>query len=84
MGTISAFHQTTVQPTRYLAQATLPEPQEDGRRFALPPYDLLNAALNGRADAIVTFNVADFERATSRFGLPVVTATSSLRGLGNG
>ncbi len=42
---------------------------------------VLDAALNGRADAIVTFNITDFARTTSRLGLPVLTATSFLREL---
>ena len=34
---------------------------------------VFDAAVNGRADAIVTFNVADFGRAAPRFGLDVMT-----------
>jgi putative PIN family toxin of toxin-antitoxin system len=34
---------------------------------------VLEAALNGRADALVTFNVRDFGRAASRFGLMIAT-----------
>jgi len=33
---------------------------------------VLEAAINGRADAIVTFNAKDFEPAASRFGLSVL------------
>ena len=34
---------------------------------------VLETALNGRADALVTFNVADFAKAARGFGLPVLT-----------
>lgn len=34
---------------------------------------VLEAALNGRADALVTFNVRDFSIAASRFGLVIAT-----------
>ena len=37
---------------------------------------VLEAAINGRADAIVTFNVADFLPATPRFGIKVMTPGS--------
>ena len=33
---------------------------------------VLEAAVNGRADAIITYNLRDF-RAAARFGLPVIT-----------
>jgi len=34
---------------------------------------VLDAAVNGQADALITFNVADFARVAPRFGLPVLT-----------
>jgi predicted nucleic acid-binding protein len=34
---------------------------------------VLEAAVNGRADALVTHNVADFAEAATRFGLRVAT-----------
>jgi predicted nucleic acid-binding protein len=37
---------------------------------------VLDAAINGRADAIVTHNLRDFLPAASRFGLRVVTPVS--------
>lgn len=33
---------------------------------------VLEAAVNGKADALVTYNVHDFEKAATRFGLPVM------------
>lgn len=42
---------------------------------------VLETALNGQADAIVTFNVKDFRRATTRFGLPVMRPGEALREL---
>ena len=45
-----------------------------------PDDDLvLETALNGGANAIVTFNLADFEKATSRFGCPVMLPAAALR-----
>ncbi|HLA36556.1 MAG TPA: putative toxin-antitoxin system toxin component, PIN family [Rhodocyclaceae bacterium] len=41
---------------------------------------VLETALNGRADALVTFNVADFS-AASRFALPVLTPAAFLQRL---
>jgi hypothetical protein len=33
---------------------------------------VLEAAINGSADALVTYNVADFRSAGERFGIPIV------------
>ena len=40
---------------------------------------VLDAAVNGQAAAIVTFNRRDFGRAPARFGLDVLTAAEALR-----
>lgn len=40
---------------------------------------VIEAALNGRADAIVTFNVRDFAEASRRFDLPVMPPSGILR-----
>ncbi len=40
---------------------------------------VLEAAVNGRADALVTHNVADFVAAASRFGLTVLTPGAVLK-----
>jgi predicted nucleic acid-binding protein len=40
---------------------------------------VLEAAINGRADAIVTFNARDFGAAPIRFGIEVVTPGETLR-----
>ena len=40
---------------------------------------VLEAAVNGRADALVTFNRSDFETALTRFSIPVWTPHESLR-----
>jgi putative PIN family toxin of toxin-antitoxin system len=42
---------------------------------------VLEAAINGRADALVTHNVADFNEAAARFGLRVITPGALLKEL---
>jgi putative PIN family toxin of toxin-antitoxin system len=42
---------------------------------------VLEAAVNGRADAIVTFNRADYGTAPGRFGIEVITPAEALRRL---
>lgn len=42
---------------------------------------ILETALNGGAEAIVTFNMRDFAEAGTRFGLPVMTPADTLRAL---
>lgn len=42
---------------------------------------VLEAAINGRADALVTHNIADFAAAGARFGLRVVTPGEILKDL---
>ena len=44
---------------------------------------VLEAAINGQADALVTHNVADFEAAAGRFGLRVVPPGTLLEELGS-
>ena len=51
-------------------------------RPALPDADddmVLETAVNGRADAIVTFNIRDFAGPTAQFGVAVLTPGSALR-----
>ena len=40
---------------------------------------VLEAAVNGRADAVVTYNVKDFLLACGRFGIPVLTPAEVLK-----
>jgi len=40
---------------------------------------VLEAALNGRADALVTFNRTDFAHAAEHFGLPVLLPAEALK-----
>jgi putative PIN family toxin of toxin-antitoxin system len=40
---------------------------------------VLEAAINGHADAIVTFNISDFETADERFGIEVLPPADLLR-----
>lgn len=40
---------------------------------------VLEAAINGRADAIVTFNVKDFAPADAQFGIPVLVPAAVLK-----
>jgi len=42
---------------------------------------VLEAAINGRADALVTYNVRDFALPADRFGIPVVRPTDLLKKL---
>lgn len=43
---------------------------------------VLETAVNGHADAIVTFNIRDFSGATGRFGMQVLSPAEALRKLG--
>jgi len=40
---------------------------------------VLEAAINGQADALVTYNLCDFELAGERFGIPVVSPSELLK-----
>jgi predicted nucleic acid-binding protein len=42
---------------------------------------LLEAAVNGQAEAIVTHNVTDFEPASARFGVRILTPAQILKEL---
>ncbi|WP_207455686.1 putative toxin-antitoxin system toxin component, PIN family [Azospirillum sp. SYSU D00513] len=50
----------------------LPDPNDDM---------VLEAAVNGRADALVTYNIRDFAREGIRFGLSVLTPADFFRAL---
>jgi len=53
-------------------------------RPMLPDADddmVLETAINGRADGIVTFNRRDFEAAEERFGIAVLSARDAVRRL---
>jgi len=56
----------------YLWRPLLPDPGDDL---------VLETAVNGRANVIVTFNRRDFEPAENRFGLEVITAADAVRRL---
>lgn len=60
-----------VEPVRlsYLWRPQLPDPKDEM---------VLEAAVNGRADAIVTFNMRDFGP-SSRFGIEVLPPSEALR-----
>ena len=70
---------------RFLGElAALLEPVEihfQWRPQARDPSDemVLEAAINGGADALVTYNVADFRSAGERFGIPIVLPADVLR-----
>jgi putative PIN family toxin of toxin-antitoxin system len=56
-------------------------------RPMLPDADddmVLEAAVNGKADAIVTFNRRHFGPAEERFGIPVLAPAAALERLGDG
>jgi predicted nucleic acid-binding protein len=40
---------------------------------------VLEAAINGRADALVTYNIPDFTSAGERFGIPIVVPAELLK-----
>jgi len=44
---------------------------------------VLEAAVNGRADAIVTFNRRDFIEAVNRFGLEIMTPAEAIASIGS-
>ncbi len=68
--------------------ASLVEPIEKHFRWRPQLADsddemVLDAAVNGRADALVTHNAADFNLACARFGVPVIspgTVVERMRG----
>jgi predicted nucleic acid-binding protein len=59
----------------YLWRPMLPDPGDDL---------VLETAVNGRADVLVTFNRRDFEPAAARFGFEVVAPADAVRRLENG
>jgi putative PIN family toxin of toxin-antitoxin system len=65
-----------VEPIRisYLWRPMLPDPGDDL---------VLETAVNGRADVVVTFNRRDFESAAPRFGLKVLAPAEAVRRLEN-
>jgi len=76
---------TPDQVDEFLAEmAALIEPVEvhfQWRPQSRDPNDemLLEAAINGRADALVTYNTSDFRAAEARFGIRVVTPSELLK-----
>ena len=56
--------------TRYQWRPQLRDPSDEM---------VLEAAINGRADALVTFNMRDFGEAPQRFGIPVLPPVEALR-----
>ncbi|WP_152047752.1 putative toxin-antitoxin system toxin component, PIN family [Aureimonas psammosilenae] len=49
-------------------------------QLADPDDDMvLDAAINGRADAIVTFNIRDFREGAARFGIRIVSPGNAVR-----
>jgi len=64
----------TAEPVRlaYLWRPALPDVDDDM---------VLEAAVNGRADGIVTFNLRDFGPLTERFGIPALSPGEAMRQL---
>jgi len=62
------------EPVRlaYLWRPTLPDADDDM---------VLEAAVNGRADGIVTFNLRDFGPPAEQFGIPVLTPGAAVKRL---
>jgi predicted nucleic acid-binding protein len=65
-----------VEPIRisFLWRPMLPDPGDDL---------VLETAVNGRADVVVTFNLRDFEPAAAAFGLEIVTPADAVHRLEN-
>ena len=65
-----------VEPIRisYLWRPLLPDPGDDL---------VLETAVNGRADVVVTFNRRDFEPAVGRFGFDIIAPSDAVRRLEN-
>src|SRR5277367_2547414 len=66
------------------ALAALVEPVELHFRWRPQVHDsndemVLEAAINGDADALVTYNTKDFSAAAERFGLPILTPAEFLK-----
>ncbi|MFZ1428055.1 MAG: putative toxin-antitoxin system toxin component, PIN family [Geminicoccaceae bacterium] len=61
-----------VEPVRlaFLWRPTVRDPDDDM---------VLEAAVNGRADAIVTFNMRDFDKATRHFAVEVILPREAVR-----
>ena len=64
----------TAEPVKlaYLWRPTLPDVDDDM---------VLEAAVNGRADGIVTFNLRDFRRAAEQFGILALSPGDAVRHL---
>ena len=62
----------TPTPTFFLWRPTLRDPFDE---------HVLEAAINGQADAIVTFNLRHFRAATERFGIAILRPGEALRRL---
>jgi putative PIN family toxin of toxin-antitoxin system len=64
------------EPVRlsFLWRPTVRDPDDDM---------VLEAAINGRADAIVTFNHRDFDKDAQRFGIAILSPGEALRRLEN-
>ena len=62
------------EPVRlaFLWRPTLPDVDDDM---------VLEAAVNGRADAIVTFNLRDFAAATKQFGIAIMSSAEAVKRL---
>jgi predicted nucleic acid-binding protein len=67
-----AYLAAIVEPVEphYLWRPTLRDPDDDM---------VLEAAVNGRADAIVTFNARDFGGVAGEFGIELLTPAAILR-----
>ena len=58
--------------TRYQWRPQLRDPNDEM---------VLEAAINGRANALVTFNMRDFGTVPERFGIPMLLPIEALRGV---
>jgi predicted nucleic acid-binding protein len=65
---------SAVEPIRisYLWRPILPDPGDDL---------VLETAVNGRADIVVTFNQRDFQPAAARFGMEILAPADAVRRL---
>jgi putative PIN family toxin of toxin-antitoxin system len=79
-------HELTLQEIdEFLAElAALIEPVETHFRWRPQTHDpddemVLEAAINGNADVLVTYNISDFSLAGKRFGIRVMTPAALLK-----
>ncbi len=77
------FHEASIFVDAVIAMIEPVESHFMWRPQLRDPADefVLDAAVNGRAEAIVTFNIRDFADAPARFGISLYTPSQAFRSL---